>query len=59
MQSQLKTIQPQFKNTKEEGKKIQLSQKGCSLLQVLIQMFNCKRKDLQGGTLCLHCLKGF
>ena len=42
------------KNTKEGGKKIQLSQKGCVLLQVLIPIFNCKYKDLQGGTLCGH-----
>ena len=31
---------------------MQLSQKGCFLLQVLIPIFNCECKDLQGGTLC-------
>ena len=61
MQSQLKTIQPQLKALRKKGKK-QLSQK-VFLLQVQIPIFNCKGKDLQGGTLCgpvlWNCLKDF
>ena len=63
MQSQVKTFQPQLKALRKKGKKYSWSQKGCFLLQVLIPIFNCKCKDLQGGTLCgpvfCNCFKGF
>ena len=52
IQSQFKTIQPQLKVKGKRRKKIQLSQKGCFLLQMFISIYNCKCKGLQGGTLC-------
>ena len=47
------------KNTKEEGNKnTARARKVVFLLQVLIPIFNCKCKALQGGTLCgpLFCI---
>ena len=48
IQSQFTTIQPQLKK-EERRKTLQVSPKGCFLLQML---YSCKCKGLQGGTLC-------
>jgi hypothetical protein len=40
-----------IKNTKEEGEKMQLSQKDYFLLHGPILIYNSKGKDLQGDTL--------
>ena len=63
MQSQLKTIQPQLKTLRKKGKNTARARKVVLKMQVLIPFFNCKCKDLQGGTLCgqiiCNLLKGF
>ena len=59
MQSQLKTIQPQLKTLRKKGKNTARARKVVFLLQVLIHFFNCKCKDLQGGTPLWTCYLQF
>jgi len=63
MQSQFKTIQPQLKTVRKKGKRTARARKVVFLLRVLIPIFDCKCKGVQGGTLCgpVFCifLKGF